>query len=81
MSAVEGLPPGWSTAVDPCYGMPYYFNVSTGQRTWEQPSGASELPHGWAQARDPRSGLPYYYNASTGQRSWEKPDAGMASAC
>ena len=34
----DSLPGGWSSAVDPTYNHVYYFNVSTGQRTWEKPA-------------------------------------------
>ena len=34
----SSLPEGWSSAVDPTYNHVYYFNVSTGQRTWEKPA-------------------------------------------
>jgi hypothetical protein len=33
----DALPKGWSQAVDPTYNHVYYFNVSTGERTWERP--------------------------------------------
>ena len=36
----DSLPEGWSSAVDPAYNHVYYFNVSTGQRTWEKPAAA-----------------------------------------
>ncbi len=34
----DGLPQGWASALDPTYNHVYYFNVSTGQRTWEKPA-------------------------------------------
>ncbi len=36
----DSLPEGWSSALDPTYNHVYYFNVSTGQRTWEKPTAA-----------------------------------------
>ena len=36
----DSLPEGWSSALDPTYNHVYYFNVSTGQRTWEKPAAA-----------------------------------------
>lgn len=36
----DTLPEGWSSAIDPTYSHVYYFNVSTGQRTWEKPAAA-----------------------------------------
>lgn len=35
------LPPGWQAAVDPTYNHPYWFNVSTGERRWTPPDGAT----------------------------------------
>lgn len=32
-----GLPAGWFQAVDPTYNHPYWYNPSTGERTWERP--------------------------------------------
>ena len=74
----EGLPPGWAAAVDPRYGVPYYFNAGTGQRLWEKPG--EQLPEGWAAARDPGSGVTYYYCVRTGQRTWERPVGAAAGA-
>ena len=74
----EGLPAGWASAIDPRYGMPYYFNAGTGQRQWQKPG--AELPPGWQEARDPRSGLPYFFNLATGQRVWEHPGRSTAGA-
>lgn len=77
-AGTEGLPPGWAAAVDARYGVPYYFNASTGQRLWEKPG--EQLPEGWAGARDPGSGVTYYYCVRTGQRTWERPVAAAAGA-
>ena len=64
-ATAEGpLPPGWFTAMDTTYHRPYFYNPSTGERTWERP--APPLPPGWAEAKDPVSGVTYFYNASTG---------------
>lgn len=41
-STSEPLPEGWSEAVDPTYNHPYWYNVSTGERTWERPKPAAK---------------------------------------
>ena len=74
----DGLPAGWASAVDPRYGIAYYFNAGTGQRQWQKPG--AELPPGWQETRDPRSGLPYFFNLATGQRVWERPASDAAGA-
>ncbi|KAK9901716.1 hypothetical protein WJX75_009929 [Coccomyxa subellipsoidea] len=85
-SGSEPLPEGWSQAVDPTYNHPYWYNVSTGERSWGAASGVakappppkpsgSQLPPGWSEAADPGTGLPYYFNAATGQTQWEHPTA------
>jgi hypothetical protein len=42
-AAAGALPPGWQEAVDPTYNHPYYFNVTTGERSWTRP-GVSPAP-------------------------------------
>lgn len=41
----EPLPEGWSEAVDPTYNHPYWYNVSTGKRTWVRPKAAATAAH------------------------------------
>ena len=36
-AASTGLPPGWYEAMDPTYQTVYYFNPTTGERTWLRP--------------------------------------------
>lgn len=36
-AAVDKLPEGWFEAVDPAYNHPYWYNPSSGARTWERP--------------------------------------------
>uniref|UniRef100_A0A061RJ26 Polyglutamine-binding protein 1 n=3 Tax=Tetraselmis sp. GSL018 TaxID=582737 RepID=A0A061RJ26_9CHLO len=79
------LPPGWEQAVDPTYNHVYYYNPSTGERTWVRPGHGQEgakplpaadsdgLPPGWVAATDPASGVAYYCNASLGLTQWERP--------
>jgi WW domain len=76
LSAVSGgLPPGWAAALDTRYNTTYFYNASTGERTWQRPAteATPPLPTGWAEGTDPRSGTAYYYNASTGVRQWQRP--------
>lgn len=64
------LPPGWECAVadgSTAATQSYYYNRTTGERTWEKPSV-------WSVATDPAAGKPYYYNVVTGVTVWEKPD-------
>lgn len=56
----DSLPEGWSSAVDPAYNHLYYFNVSTGQRTWEKPVAAPMAAPAQAPARvSPVLALPF----------------------
>ncbi|BDA42301.1 probable polyglutamine-binding protein 1 at C-terminar half [Coccomyxa sp. Obi] len=43
-SSSEPLPEGWSEAVDPTYNHPYWYNVSTGERTWVRPKPVAKAP-------------------------------------
>jgi hypothetical protein len=54
LGAVSDLPNGWYAAVDPTYNTTYYYNPSSGERSWERP--AAPLPQGWVEATDPASG-------------------------
>ncbi len=74
-----GLPPGWAAALDIKYQATYFFNASTGERTWQRPAmpAAAPLPDGWAEGTDPRSGIAYYYNTSTGVRQWQRPGGAL----
>ncbi|KAL4855963.1 Polyglutamine-binding protein 1 [Chlorella vulgaris] len=73
-----GLPAGWHQATDPAYQHVYYYNPSTGERSWTRPQ--RELPAGWTEAKDPSCGTAYYYNAATGQTQWHRPGAPAAPA-
>jgi len=82
-----GLPPGWTSAIDPSSSRPYYTNSATGETTWDMPKGggvslqafqpapptAQPLPPGWQSAIDPASSKPYFVNTITGQTTWEHP--------
>lgn len=40
-SGSEALPEGWAEAIDPTYNHPYWYNVSTGERSWVRPKPAA----------------------------------------
>lgn len=64
----QALLPGWFTAVDPTYNHTYYYNPTTGERSWTPPTVApaaplvtatasdGTLPPGWVEALDPNTG-------------------------
>ncbi|KAK9863041.1 hypothetical protein WJX84_006299 [Apatococcus fuscideae] len=59
------LPAGWFEAIDATYRAPYFYNPSTGERSWQRPAP----PANRAAARHV-----YFYNTTTGQRQWERPE-------
>ncbi|XP_078079929.1 rho GTPase-activating protein 27-like isoform X2 [Mustelus asterias] len=80
----------WETHTDQATGQPFYYNVVTGETTWDSPfdnpdSKEPQTPHsrtsstdspfvGWESHLDEISGQPYYYNPVTGETTWEPPD-------
>jgi WW domain len=74
----------WQEFVDDDSGCTYYWNESTGETTWETPSGyaspetrPSPVPSVWIQFTDDDSGCPYWYNEQTGESTWEDPGNAM----
>ena len=68
------LPAGWSMAVDPASGVPYYANTATGVTQWHPPPpDPPALPAGWVMSTDPASFKPYFCNPRTGQTQWTPP--------
>ena len=65
----QQLPLGWQSAQ--ASGKTYYYNATTGERSWEFPK--PKLPSGWSAANDPSTGKEYYYNATTKETRWERP--------
>jgi hypothetical protein len=77
----------WKTANDPATGKTYYYNISTGERSWNPPllgnsvpttaqsTTTTNLPNGWQAVQDPASGKEYYYHTETKQTQWERPTA------
>ena len=82
MTAVGGLPPGWTSTLDPSSGRTYYTSP-TGATQWEPPAAggmappaapslpapAAPLPPGWQAAVDPGSGKTYYVRSTRLERA------------
>jgi len=66
----HSLPDGWEAACDSTTQKTYYYNRTTGERTWEKPLF---LPEGWSSAQDEATGKTYYYNTTTNETRWERP--------
>lgn len=66
------LPSGWFEGFDPTYSHPYYYNPTTGERTWIRPE-TDPLPVNWYRQVDTTSGQTYFYNPVTKQTQWEPP--------
>uniref|UniRef100_A0A7S0CZD5 WW domain-containing protein n=1 Tax=Amorphochlora amoebiformis TaxID=1561963 RepID=A0A7S0CZD5_9EUKA len=70
---------GWFQAVDSSRMKPYYFNPSTGEKSWKRPPPEGDKPKvskigdGWFVAIDPDRLKPYYFKPETGERSWKRP--------
>ncbi|XP_067869313.1 rho GTPase-activating protein 27-like isoform X2 [Heterodontus francisci] len=80
----------WETHTDQATGQPFYYNVVTGETTWDSPfdsldgkeprsprsrsSSTSYTFVGWESHLDEVSGQPYYYNPVTGETTWEPPE-------
>ncbi|GKY99519.1 hypothetical protein MPSEU_000906100 [Mayamaea pseudoterrestris] len=74
------LPLGWEQATDVATKLPYYFNRTTGERTWEKPFDVAvsakkdeEVTSEWKSATDAASNKTYYYNAA-GETRWDDPN-------
>lgn len=79
------LPSGWEAATV-ADGQTFYYNRTTGERTWEKPpnnntvanavsSAGAVIP--WRRVLDPVTSQHYYYHAATGETTWEKPVDGV----
>ena len=74
--AAEQVPvEGWVEQMDPGSGEFYYYNVETGDQTWDIPEalGGTKIPE-WTKLYDPASIGYYYYNNLTGENSWDVPE-------
>jgi len=72
-------PVRWFVLLDPHSNQHYYWNIETGQTTWEKPkepfhSYESRPPVRWFVLLDPNSNQRYYGNKETGLTTWEKPN-------
>ncbi|XP_048470770.1 rho GTPase-activating protein 12 isoform X1 [Rhincodon typus] len=80
----------WETHIDQATGQPFYYNVVTGETTWDSPFDSTDrkepqTPRSrtsstsnpfveWESHLDEISGQPYYYNPVTGETTWERPE-------
>ena len=74
--AAEQIPvDGWVEQLDPHTGEYYYYNVDTGEQTWDTPEalGGEKMPT-WVKCYDPPSVSYYYYNNLTGEYVWDEPE-------
>ena len=74
--AAEQVPvDGWVEQMDPGSGEFYYYNVDSGEQTWDIPEalGGTKIPE-WTRLYDPASVGYYYYNNLTGENSWDEPE-------
>ncbi|KAL4170040.1 hypothetical protein KRP22_010949 [Phytophthora ramorum] len=73
----------WERHADEASGSAYYYNVRTGESSWEVPAGfksprakesiEKEAPK-WREFVDDESGATYYYDEVSGTSRWEKPE-------
>ena len=62
-------------------GEEYYYNVSTGESSWERPVDVPTLPSAAAHDELPENvevclddnGYQYFFNVKTGESTWERP--------
>tara|TARA_B110000971_G_C19976272_1_gene485094 strand:- start:853 stop:1485 length:633 start_codon:yes stop_codon:yes gene_type:complete len=71
-------PDGWEARTDEASGATYYFNLHTGEASWEMPDSRQSTSHinessPWEERLDEASGVMYYFNTLTGVASWERP--------
>jgi len=74
------LPDGFIHAWSNEYERKYFYNVATGESSWEKPQTAAiypKLPECWTAVWSHEEER-YYFDSTTGEITWEKPDS---SAC
>lgn len=72
----------WELRHDEASGASFYYNVRTGESTWDDPTAlqpASDATHlqQWTEVQD-ENGRVYYVNLQTMETSWEVPEATMS---
>lgn len=73
LPAPADLQPGWRCALDPEHERVFYYNLSTGVRTWIKPSTGPPLPPGWIEVQDANTGGSYFCSVRVGQSQWHHP--------
>lgn len=73
----------WEKHVDDTSGSTYYYNIHTGESSWEVPrrveafkgqdTGHDAIPN-WREFIDDESGMTYYYDEKSGKSRWDKPE-------
>eukprot|EP00924_Labyrinthula_sp_SR-Ha-C_P002388 snap_masked-scaffold_16-processed-gene-2.8-mRNA-1 protein AED:0.98 eAED:1.00 QI:0/-1/0/1/-1/1/1/0/850 len=63
----------WQQHVDQESMQPFWYNLYTGESTWENPLQQQHVSY-WEEHLDEASGMAYYYNSLTGESTWEKPN-------
>ena len=79
-SPPDELPDGFIAAWSNEYQRKYFYNVATGESSWEKPQTAAiypKLPGCWTAVWSHEEER-YYFDSTTGEITWEKPDS---SAC
>ena len=75
----------WKSAVDTTSGKTFYYNKTTGDKTWDKPENwpdqhaaaettNQEGTNGWSENTDTETGKTYYYNKNTRESTWVKPN-------
>ena len=82
-SGDSSLPSGWEMRRDPASGASFYFNIHTGEATWERPLERVSVSHvdpknPWEERFDEASGVNYFFNTVTGEAQWERPEGMVA---
>ena len=77
-NTLQILPEGWEARKDEASGATFYFNLHTGEATWDAPQNRQSSSHvnpknPWEERLDEASGVVYYFNAKTGVAQWERP--------
>ena len=66
---------GWVEQMDPHSGEYFFYNVDTGEQTWDIPEalGGDKLPK-YSKMYSPADVAYYYYNNETGDYVWDEPE-------